>query len=87
MPALVRVPGGMTIRRGVATEGDAACLTSPQMHPLVADLYAFFAFVALRLFDRYDRGEMRTASLRHYAIVAALNDWNQTAINWQMSEL
>jgi hypothetical protein len=77
MPALVRVLGGVTIRRGVATEGDAACLTSPQMNPVVADLHAFFAFKALRPFDRCDRVEMRTASLRHCSIVAALNDWNQ----------
>jgi hypothetical protein len=77
MPALVRVLGGVMIWRGVATEGDAACLTSPQMNPVVANLHAFFAFAALRLFDRCDRGEMRTASLRHCPIVAALNDWNQ----------
>ena len=38
MPALVRVFGGVTIRRGVATKDDAACLTSPQMNPVVADL-------------------------------------------------
>jgi hypothetical protein len=47
------------------------------MNPVVADLHAFFAFKALRPFDRCDRVEMRTASLRHCSIVAALNDWNQ----------
>jgi hypothetical protein len=62
MPALVRVLGGMTIRRAVATEGDAACLTSPQMNPVVADLHAFFAFAALRPFDRSDRGDVSTGS-------------------------
>ena len=67
MPALMRVLGGVTIRRGVATEGDAACLTSPQMNPVVADLHAFFAFAALRPFDRCDRVEMRTASVRHHS--------------------
>jgi hypothetical protein len=77
MPALMRVPGSVTIRRGVATKGDAAYLTSPQMNPVVADLHAFFAFKALRPFDRCDRVEMRTASLRHCFIVAALDDWNQ----------
>jgi hypothetical protein len=51
MPTLVRVLGGVTIRRAIAAERDAACLTSPQMNPVVADLRAFFAFTALRLFD------------------------------------
>jgi hypothetical protein len=52
-----RVPGsvgmfaGVTIRRAIAAERDAASLTSAQMNPLRTDLYALFAFPSLRLFD------------------------------------
>ena len=63
----MRVLGGVMIRRGVATEGDAACLTSPQMNPVVADLHAFFAFAALRPFDRCDRGDVNTGSHTCYS--------------------
>jgi hypothetical protein len=41
------------------------------MHPIRADLDAFFAFKALRLFDRRNRIEMRTTSVGHYSILAA----------------
>ncbi len=51
MPALLRVLAGMAVRRTIATQGDAAFLAGPQMHPVRADLHAFFAFAALRLFD------------------------------------
>ena len=49
--ALLRVLAGMAVRRTIATQGDAAFLAGPQMHPVRADLHAFFAFAALRLFD------------------------------------
>jgi hypothetical protein len=66
MPALMGVLGGVMIRRGVATESDAAGLTSPQMNPVVADFHAFFAFAALRRFDRCDRGDVETG--RHMSV-------------------
>ena len=47
----MRVLAGVTVRRAVAAERDAAFLAGPQMHPVCADLHAFFAFTALRLFD------------------------------------
>ncbi len=47
----MRVLAGVTVRRAVAAERDAAFLAGPQMHPVCADLHAFFAFAALRLFD------------------------------------
>jgi hypothetical protein len=47
----MRVFGGMSIFRAVAAEGHATCLARPEMHPVVADLDAFFAFAALRLSD------------------------------------
>lgn len=88
MPTLVRVFSGVPVRRTVAAERDAACLAGPQMNPVVADLHAFFAFAALRLFDRCDRVEMRTASLRHCSIFAALDEWNQprsTGTQWALA--
>jgi hypothetical protein len=47
----VRVFAGMPIRRTVAAECDAAFLTRAQMHPVVANLHALFAFLTLRMFD------------------------------------
>jgi len=51
MPARVRVFARMPVWRAVATERDSTCLAGPQMNPVRADLDAFFAFKALRLFD------------------------------------
>jgi hypothetical protein len=51
MPALVRVLARMVVWRAIATERNSTRLTGPQMDPLRADLHAFFAFAALRLFD------------------------------------
>ena len=51
MSGRVRVFGGVPIWRAVAAERDAAFLAGPQMHPVVADLHAFFAFPALRLLN------------------------------------
>ena len=58
MPALVRMLAGMAVRRTVATQGDAARLTGPQMNPGCADPHALFAFAALRMFYRLNRFEM-----------------------------
>ena len=47
----MRVFAGVTVRRAVTTERDATRLARSQMHPVAADLDAFFAFAALRLLD------------------------------------
>jgi hypothetical protein len=67
----VRVFGRVVVRRAVAAKRDSTSLAGPQMHPLRADLYAFFAFAALRLFDRIDRVKMRATSIGHDVILAA----------------
>jgi hypothetical protein len=51
MTGRTSVLAGMPVRRAVAAQRDAAFLTSPQVDPLRPDLYAFFAFAALGLFD------------------------------------
>ena len=51
MRGSVRVLAGVTVRRTIAAERDAALLARAQMHPVCPDLHAFFAFAALRLFD------------------------------------
>jgi hypothetical protein len=51
MPGGVGMFAGVTVRRAVAAERNAARLTSAQMDPLCADLHALLAFAALRLFD------------------------------------
>src|SRR4029077_14696485 len=67
----VRVFAGVLIRRAVAAQRDSTCLASPQMNPVAADLYAFFAFAPMRLLDRLnrDRIQMRTASRTHDRLV------------------
>jgi hypothetical protein len=77
MPARVRVFAGVPIRRAVAAKRDAASLASPKMHPLRGDLYALFAFTALRLFNRLDRVKMRATSIGHDVILAALDEQMQ----------
>jgi hypothetical protein len=47
----MRVFAGMTVRRTITAERDAALLARAQMNPIIADLYALSAFAALRLFD------------------------------------
>jgi len=47
----VRVFAGVPIRRAVAAKRGSTRLAGAQMNPIFADLYAFFAFTALRLFD------------------------------------
>jgi hypothetical protein len=51
MVAAARVFAGMTVRRGIAAERDAARLTGPQMYPAVAALHALFAFMSSSLLD------------------------------------
>ncbi len=59
MSAGVRMFGRVPVRRAVAAQRDSTCLARPQMHPIAADLHAFFTFGALRLFDRFNRIQMR----------------------------
>jgi hypothetical protein len=47
----MRVFRGVTVGRAITAERNTAFLAGPQMHPVVTDLDAFFAFAALRLFD------------------------------------
>ena len=61
----MRVLGRVAIRRAIAAQCDAALLAAAQMHPLRADLHAFSAFRSFWVFDRINRVEMRTASVRH----------------------
>ena len=68
MPARVRVFARVTIRRAVAAKRNATRLARAQMHPARADLHAFFAFTALRMFDVSDCVEMRTASIGHHGM-------------------
>jgi hypothetical protein len=60
-----RMFAGVLIWGAVATERDAARLARAQMNPARTDLHAFFTFTALRLLDRFNRVEMRTASVGH----------------------
>ena len=69
MPAGVRVLAGVLVRRAVATKRDAACLAGAQMHPARADLHAFFAFAALRMFNGFNRIQMRTAARTHECLL------------------
>jgi hypothetical protein len=67
MSASVRMFAGVLIWRAVAAQRDSTCLARPQMNPVAADLYAFFAFATMRLLDRLnrDRIQMRTPSGTH----------------------
>jgi hypothetical protein len=56
---------GMSIRGAVTAQRDATCLARPQMNPVAADLHAFRAFPALRMFDGFNRVEMRTGPVSH----------------------
>ena len=51
MSRSLRVPGGMTIGRAIATERQSAFLAGAQMHPTRADFDALRAFLTLRMFD------------------------------------
>ena len=56
---------GVLIWGAVATKRNATRLARAQMNPARTDLHAFFTFTALRLLDRFNRVEMRTASVGH----------------------
>ena len=51
LSAGVRMFGGVLIRRTVAAQRYPTCLARSQMHPVVTDLHALFAFGAKRLLD------------------------------------
>ena len=59
----MRMFAGVPIGRTVAAKGDSTRLARPQMDPVATNLYALFAFTAMRLLDRLnrDRIQMRTA--------------------------
>jgi hypothetical protein len=60
-----RMLAGVLIWGAVATKRNATRLARAQMNPARTDLHAFFTFAALRLLDRFNRVEMRAASVRH----------------------
>src|SRR5437867_5707023 len=60
-----RMFAGVLIWGAVATKRNATRLARAQMNPARTDLHAFFTFAALRLLDRFNRVEMRTASVGH----------------------
>jgi len=65
----VRVLAGVLIRRAVAAQRYSTRLARPEMHPVGTDLYAFFAFATMRLLDRLNRIQVRTASATHDRLV------------------
>ena len=65
----VRVFAGVLIRRAVAAQRDSTRLARPEMHPIGTDLHAFFAFASLRLLNRFNRIQVRTASGVHDRLV------------------
>jgi hypothetical protein len=71
MSTSVRMFAGVLIRRAVAAQCDSTRLARPQMNPVAADFYAFFAFATMRLLDRLnrDRIQMRTPSGTHDRLV------------------
>ena len=73
----VRVFAGVPVRRAVAAKRGSTCLADAQMNPICAHLYAFFAFTALRLFDRIDRVKMRVTSIGHNVILAEPDERKQ----------
>src|SRR3954464_15137585 len=60
------VAAGVTVRGRVAAERDTAGLAGAQVHPLGADLHAFFAFVPFRSADLGETRDVR-AGVRHNA--------------------
>jgi hypothetical protein len=60
-----RMFAGVLIWGAVATKRNSTRLARAQMNPARTDLHAFFTFAALRLLDRFNRVEMRTASVGH----------------------
>src|SRR5687768_16339030 len=60
MATSLRVPGGVPVRRAVATERSRACLTRSEMHPVGTDLHALFAFALFRMLHGRHGCNMRT---------------------------
>ena len=61
----VGVLARVLIRRTIATQGRAALLAGPKMHPLSADLHAFGTFANFGLLDGIDGIEMTTTAIGH----------------------
>jgi hypothetical protein len=60
MPSRAGMLCRVTIRRTIATQRDAARLTSAQVNPLITDLHALFTFATLRMLNRLDSFDMST---------------------------
>jgi Family of unknown function (DUF5996) len=71
-----RVFARVPVRRGVATERDAAALAGAEVYPLRTDLDALFARpTVLRVFDAGDRGDMGTGV------------WHAASVSWPMTDI
>ena len=68
MCGCARMFARVLVRRAVAAQRHATCLARAQMDPARADLHTFLAFAALRLLDRFNRIQMRTALVGHRGI-------------------
>ena len=69
MPAGTRVFAGVLIGRAIAAQRNSTLLARPQMNPVAADLYAFFAFASVRLSDGFNCVQMRTAPTTHNCLL------------------
>ena len=70
MPDRACVFAGVLVWRVITTQRHAAFLTSPQMDPGSADLYAFFAFLPLRSLDRGNRVDVRATLFRYHRVLS-----------------
>jgi hypothetical protein len=65
MSGRLRMPGGMAIRRVIATMRAAAFLAGAQVNPFTADLHAFITLVSLSVFHCGNHTNVRAALIRH----------------------
>jgi len=65
MSARLRVPGGVSVPRVVATQRPAALLTGAQVNPAVARFHALVAFALLCMLHYGDRIQMGAISVGH----------------------
>lgn len=64
-----RVFAGVLIRRRIAAQRNAALLTGAEMHPGGADFHTLSALLDFRLFDRFDRIEVRAGAIIHLRLL------------------
>src|SRR5262245_12206613 len=74
---LMRMLAGVTVRRGVTAERDAACLARTQVHPLAAHLHACVALAALRDFQLTDGLDVRAGVCHNREPTMSYQRWAQ----------